>query len=139
VVVPVLKIRKDRVSDTAPVDVDIIRSGQQITTGQVTITFLQTEPVGEKCLPRDIRAGFYSKTGVALSESKSLRFDSIHEDARQRERREQFIFGREAEQFNQQEILLKLEELIPGTAQLRIYREFPFKLRRAFESDFDDL
>ena len=139
VVVPILKIRKDRVSDTAPVDVDIIRSGQQITTGQVTITFLQTEPVGEKCLPRDIRAGFYSKTGVALSESKSLRFDSIHEDARQRERREQFIFGREAEQFNQQEILLKLEELIPGTAQLRIYREFPFKLRRAFESDFDDL
>jgi uncharacterized protein (TIGR02687 family) len=139
VVVPVLKIRKDRASDTALVEVDIIRSGQQITTGQVTITFLQTEPVGEKCLPREIRAGFYSKTGVSLSESKSLRFDSTDEDARQRERREQFIFSREAEEFNQQEILLKLEEPIPGTAQTRIYREFPFKLRRAFESDFDDL
>ena len=139
VVVPVLKIRKDRVSDTAPVEIDIIRGSQQITTGQVTITFLQTEPVAEKSLSREIRAGFYSKSGVALSESKSLRFDSTHEDARQRERREQFIFGREAEQFNQQEILLKLEEPIPGTSQLRIYKEFPFKLRRAFESDFDDL
>jgi len=139
VVVPVLKIRKDRVSDTAPVEIDIIRGGQQITTGQVTITFLQTEPVGEKSLAREIRAGFYSKSGVALSESKSLRFDSPYEDARQRERREQFIFGREAEQFNQQEILLRLEESIPGTSQFRIYREFPFKLRRAFESDFDDL
>jgi uncharacterized protein (TIGR02687 family) len=139
VVVPVLKIRKERISDTAPVEIDIIRSGQQITTGQVSITFLQTEPVGEKCLARELRAGFYSKSGVPLSESKSLRFDSAHEDARQRERREQFIFGREAEQFNQQEILLKLEESIPGTSQSRIYREFPFKLRRAFESDFDDL
>jgi hypothetical protein len=68
-----------------------------------------------------------------------LRFDSAADDARQRERREQFVFGREADQFNQQEVVLRLEEQVPGTAQFALYREVIFKLRRAFESDFDDL
>lgn len=139
IVLPVIEVKKERASDIGRVEVDIVRSGQQITTGQVTITFLQSEPVGEKCLPRELRVGFFSRTGVPLGESKSLRFDSTAEDARQRERREQFVFGREAGQFNQQEIVLRLEEPVAGTAQLAVYREFMFKLRRAFESDFDDL
>lgn len=139
VVVPAIEVKKERTSDVGRVEVDILRSGQQITTGQVAITFLQSEPAGEKCLPREVRAGFFSKTGVQLSDTKVLRFDSPAEDARQRERREQFIFGREADQFNQQEVVLRLEEQVPGTAQFALYREFIFKLRRAFESDFDDL
>lgn len=139
IVIPVLEVKKERASDIGRVEVDIVRSGQQITTGQVTITFLQSEPTGDKCLPRELRAGFISKTGIPISESKSLKFDSTAEDARQRERREQFVFGREAEQFNQQEVILRLDEQIAGTAQFSPYQEFTFKLRRAFESDFDDL
>jgi uncharacterized protein (TIGR02687 family) len=139
VVVPAIEVKKERTSDVGRVEVDILRSGQQITTGQVAITFLQSAPAGEKCLPREVRAGFFSKTGVQLSDRRVLKFDSPAEDARQRERREQFVFGREADQFNQQEVVLRLEEQVPGTAQFAIYREFNFKLRRAFESDFDDL
>ncbi len=139
IVLPVLEVKKERVSDIGRVDVDIVRSGQQITTGQVSITFLQSEPVGEKCLPRELRASFVSRTGTPISESKTLKFDSIAQDARQRERREQFVFGREADQFNGQEVILRLEEQIPGTAQCSTYLEFTFKLRRAFDSDFDDL
>jgi uncharacterized protein (TIGR02687 family) len=139
VVLPVLEVKKERASDIVRVEVDIVRCGQQITTGQVTITFLQNDPVAEKCLPRDLRAGFVSRTGIPISETKSLTFDSTAEDTRQRERREQFVFGREADQFNQQEVVLRLEEQIPGTAHFSMYREFTFKLRRAFESDFDDL
>lgn len=139
IVVPAIEVKKERTSDVGRVEVDILRSGQQITTGQVTITFLQSEPAGEKCLPRELRVGFVSKTGVQLSDTKVLKFDSSADDARQRERREQFVFGREAEQFNQQEVVLRLDEQIPGTAQFSPYREFTFKLRRAFESDFDDL
>ena len=139
IVLPVIEVKKVRASDIGRVEVDIVRSGQQITTGQVTITFLQNEPAGEKCLPRELRAGFFSATGIQLSDTRLLKFDSSAEDARQRERREQFVFGREADQFNQQEVFLRLEEQVPGTAQLALYREFGFKLRRAFESDFDDL
>jgi len=139
VVIPVIEVKKERASDVDRVEVDIVRSGQQITTGQVSITFLQSDPTSEKCLLRELRAGFFSRTGIALSEAKKLRFDSSAEDARQRERREQFVFGREAEQFNQQEVVLRLEEQVPGTAQFATYKEFTFRLRRAFESDFDDL
>jgi uncharacterized protein (TIGR02687 family) len=139
IVVPVIEVKKLRADDIVRVDVDILRSGQQITTGQVTITFLQSEPAGEKCLPRDLRAGFYSKTGLPISDVRTLKFDSTADDARQRERREQFVFGREADEFNQQEVILRLDEQVPGTAQFAPYREFAFKLRRAFESDFDDL
>jgi uncharacterized protein (TIGR02687 family) len=139
IVVPVIEVKKLRADDIVRVEVDILRSGQQITTGQVTITFLQSEAAGEKCLPRDLRAGFYSKTGVPISDVRTLKFDSSAEDARQRERREQFVFGREADEFNQQEVILRLDEHVPGTTQFAPYREFAFKLRRAFESDFDDI
>jgi uncharacterized protein (TIGR02687 family) len=139
IVVPVIEVKKLRADDIVRVDVDIIRSGQQITTGQVTITFLQSEPAGEKCLPRELRAAFYSRTGVPISDVRALKFDSSAEDARQRERREQFIFGREADAFNQQEVILRLDEQVAGTTQFAPYREFAFKLRRAFESDFDDI
>lgn len=138
IVVPVIEVKKLRSDDVARVEVDILRSGQQITTGQVTITFLQSSPAGEKCLPRELRVGFYSKNGLPISDIRTLKFDSTALDARQRERREQFVFGREADTFNQQEVLLRLDELVPGTTQFAPYREFPFKLRRAFESDFDE-
>lgn len=137
IVIPVLQVRKERSSDIGQVDVDIVRNNQQITTGQVSITFLQVEPVGEKCLPREIQAGFYSADGTLISTTQLLRFDSTAEDARQRERRERFIFGHEAEQFNQQEIMLRIEERVAGTSQTRLYKEFGFKLRRAFENDFE--
>jgi uncharacterized protein (TIGR02687 family) len=139
IVLPAIEVKKERTSDVGQVEVDILRSGQQITTGQVAITFLQNEPADEKCLPREVRVGFFSRTGVPLSDTKALKFDSPAEDARQRERREQFVFGRQADQFNQQEVVLRLETPVAGTAQFALYREFIFKLRRAFESDFDDL
>ena len=138
VVLPFLEVKKLRASDVAKVDVDILRTGQQITTGQVSITFVQGQPVGEKCLARELRAGFYSKTGVPISEVKTLTFDSAAGDARGRERKEQFVFSREADAFNQQEIELRLEELVTGTTQYAPYREFRFTMRRAFENDFDE-
>lgn len=138
IVVPLLEIKKERSSDVGKVDVDIVRASQQITTGQVSITFLQAEPVGEKCLARELRAGFFSKSGIPISDTRTLKFDSTADDARQRERREQFVFGREADTFNQQEVMLRLEEPVAGTAQHAVYREFGFTMRRAFESDFDE-
>jgi uncharacterized protein (TIGR02687 family) len=138
IVIPVIEVKKERDDNVGKVDVDILRAGQQITTGQVTVTFIQTDPIGDRLLPREVRAGFFSKTGVQLSETKIMKFDSSAEDVRQRERAEQFVFAKEADDFNQQEVFLRLEEQIPNTAQLSPYREFTFKLRRAFESDFDD-
>ena len=138
IVIPVITVKKERASDIAAVDVDIVRTGQQITTGQVTVTFVQSEPVGEKCLAREMRAAFYSNTGIQITDAKVLKLDATADDARLRERRERFVFSREANRFNQQDVILRLEEQIQGTAQFAIYKEFPFRLRRSFESDFDE-
>ena len=137
IVVPVVEVHKARSSDVEKVDVDVIRPASQITTGQVTINLYQEQPVSEKCLPRELRIGFYSATGMALSEIKTLRFDSDNADARARERKAQFVFSQEAAKFNNQDVVMRLEEAIPGTNQFVIYREFPFRLKRAFETDFD--
>ena len=139
IVIPVIEVKKERDDNVGKVDVDILRAGQQITTGQVTVTFIQSDPVGDRLLARELRAGFFSKTGAQLSETKIMKFESSAEDVRQRERAEQFIFGKEADHFNQQEVFLRLEEQVPNTSQWSPYREFSFKLRRAFESDFDEL
>jgi len=139
IVIPVIEVKKERASDVAAVDVDIVRTGQQITTGQVTVTFVQSEPVGEKSLARELRAAFFSSTDVQISDAKILKLDASAEDARLRERRERFIFSREANRFNQQDVVLRLEEQIQGTTQYAPYKEFPFRLRRTFESDFDEL
>ena len=139
IVIPVIEVKKEREDNVEKVDVDILRAGQQITTGQVTVTFIQSDPVGDGMLPRVLRAGFLSKSGVRLSEMKLLRFESAATDVRQRERGEQFVFSKETDSFNQQDVMLTLEEPIPNTTQWSPYKEFAFKLRRSFESDFDDL
>lgn len=139
VVVPVIEVRKERTNEVTRVQVDVVRTGSQITSGQVAVTFVQTDPVADKCLPVELRIGFYSKSGVLLSDTKNLRFDSTEPDIRQRERIERFLFSKEADDFNNQDIVLKLESVIAETSQLAIYAEHSYRLRRAFESDFDDV
>lgn len=139
VVVPVIEVRKERTNEITRVGVDVVRAATQITSSQVAVTFVQSEPVGERCLMLNLRVGFFSKSGVLLSDIKSLRFDSSDADARQRERVVRFLFSKEADAFNNQDITLRLEESISGTSQFAPYADFSYRLRRAFESDFDDV
>jgi len=139
VVIPVIEVRKERTNEVTRVNVDVVRSGSQITSSQVAITLVQIEPVAERCLPMELRIGFYSKNGMLLSDTKTLRFDSTDPDIRQRERVERFLFSREADRFNNQDVVLKLDAVIADTSQHANYAEFTYRLRRAFESDFDDV
>lgn len=139
VVIPVIEVRKERADDTRKVGVDLIRTTQQITSGQVTITLVQTEPVGEKQHATEVRVGFFAKSGEQISEIKTLLFSSTAEDVRQRERAERFLFSRDADRFNNQDIVFRIDEAIPGTSQFAAKQEFAFRLKRAFDSDFDDV
>lgn len=140
IVVPVLTINKARKSDTGLVEVDVIRSGSNlITTSQAVISFYQEEPAREKQLGRSLRVGFYSRTGDLLSDQRELVFDSSEEDPRLRERKERFVFGKEADKPENQntEVIFRLDEKIPGSNQYRTYKEFTYRLKKAFESDFE--
>lgn len=138
VVIPLIKINKKRSSDTTVVEVDIITSSSSvITAGQISIAFYQTEPVSGKVLPRQLRAGIYSKDGTSLSDVHSLSFDLTSENPREREVRKQFVLSRKADEVNNQMVYLKLEEPVPGTSHYKEYKTISYQLRRSFTTDFN--
>jgi len=140
VVVPVLFVNKARKDDVSAVDVDVIRSGSNlITTSQAKVTFYQEGPAVDKLLGLELRVGFFSKDGEVLSDLKEILFDSGEQEPRLRERKELFTFGKIADQRKHQnsEILLRLEKKIPNSNRYDIYKEFTYRLKKAFESDFE--
>ncbi len=138
IVVPVIQINKKRQSDVTRVDVDILRSASSIvTTSQITIRFYQTEPVTAKVQPRVLRAGLYTRDGQLISDQHELVFDFRSNNEREREIKVQFILTRQADAAEGQEIILRLEEQMPGTSHYREYKSVRYMLRRTFGSDFD--
>lgn len=138
VVVPVIQINKKRQSDISQVDVDILRGATSvITSGQLTIAFYQTDPVTEKLQPRSLRAGIYTHSGELISDRHDLVFDISSDNPRNREMKVQFILTRQAEEANNQEVILRLDERVAGTSHFREYKAARYMLRRSFTSDFD--
>ena len=138
IVIPVLQINKKRQSDVANVSVEIIRSGSStITSGQVSLTFYQTEPVTDKMQPRSLRAGFYNKEGELVSDRHELIFDFVSDNPREREIHARFLMTKRADEANNQDITLRLDEQLPGTSHFREYKTVIYTLRRSFTTDFD--
>ncbi|MCK6622787.1 MAG: BREX-1 system phosphatase PglZ type A [Calditrichaceae bacterium] len=139
IVVPVIQFNKKRKSDTRKVEVDIIKSHSRITTNQMAISFIQTEPVEEKVLSRELKIGFYAKDGKLISDEVKLIFNSTAEDARSREQKHTFSFKSEAGNYANQTVYLKLMEPIEDTSQYREYKEDPYTLHISFTSEFDEM
>ncbi|MBN2393128.1 MAG: BREX-1 system phosphatase PglZ type A [Anaerolineae bacterium] len=137
-VIPVLKINKKRESDIRQVNVDILRGATStITSGQFSVVLYQTEPATEKVQPRRLRAGIYMQDGTLISDCHDLLFDLSSENPREREMPVRFILTQKADQANNQEVLLRLEEQVEGTSHYQEYKTARYMLRRAFTSDFD--
>lgn len=138
VVIPLLSISKKRKSDVSNVEVDIIKSGSStITSGQLSVAFYQTSPVTGKNHPRTLQAGIYSQSGELLSDSHELVFDFVSESPRDRELKIRFLLTRKADDFNGQEVILRLVEPISGTSKFKEYKTVRYTLQRSFTSDFD--
>lgn len=137
IVLPVLAVNKSRVSDVETVEVDVLRTGNTITTGQKSISFYQESAAGEKSRSRELRIGFYSSSDELLSDAKTINFDSKHEDARNRERKIVFTFTKAADSHHGGEIHLKLDEKIKGSNKYRNYKKLSFRFMKAFETDFE--
>jgi len=138
VVIPVLRIKKRRASDIGKVDVEILRSPSSIiTTGQLSVAFYQDQPASSKLQQRELRAGIYTREGELISDSHDLIFDLTSENPREREVNVRFVFSRKADQVNDQEVILRLEESVPDTSHYREYKSVRYILRRSFTSDFD--
>ncbi len=137
-VIPILKINKKRGSDVSQVGVDILRGASSvITSGQLSVTFYQTKAATEKVHPRRLRAGMYTQDGVLISDRHELLFDLASDNPREREMPIRFILTQQADEANEQEVVLRLEEQVESTAHYREYKTVRYILRRAFTSDFD--
>jgi uncharacterized protein (TIGR02687 family) len=138
VVIPVVKIHKARSNDTVKVEVEFTHVPNKITTGQVSFALFQDRPAVDKVLPRILRVGLHSKDNVILSEVKTISFDSQQEEARQRESTILLTLSRAADNYNNHEVLLRLEETMLGTNQVVLYKSHKLKLQKPFASDFDE-
>lgn len=137
-VIPVLQINKKRRSDINSVDISILQSSMDtITVGHLPITLYQADPVSDKLQQRELRIGLYSQSGVLISSTEEFVFDFKSEDPREREHMVQLTLASEANEFNNEEVLLKLEEKISNTNQYTLYKAVKYKLRRSFISDFE--
>ena len=145
VVIPVVSINKKRRSDITAVEIDIISSGSRtITTGQLAVTFYQTESINyqpkdseDKKQPRLLRAGLYNQAGELISDIHELTFDFTTDNPRERELKVRFLLTSQADAANSQTVKLRLDEKLPGTAQYGEYKSESYTIRRSFTSDFD--
>ncbi len=138
VVIPVLTVNKKRQSDLSAVEVEIVgNSNKTITSSQITVLFYQSTPVTEKAQPRRLRAGIFSPSGELISDSHDLLFDLRSDNPREREMPVRFLLSKKADDFNGQEVTLRLEEQHADTSHYKDYRSMRYVLRRSFTNDFD--
>ena len=138
VVVPVLQVNKKRQSDTGYVAVSILsESSSVITTNQFAVKLYQQEPVSEKMYERKLKASICTEAGEVISDIHELTFNSPSAQVRERETTVRFLLTAKAEKANGKEVLLKLEEKVPGTSHYKEYTSRRYMLRRSFTSDFD--
>lgn len=138
VVIPVISINKKRQSDVGKVEVELIGGGgKTITTGQLAVVLYQTEPVTDKRQPRRLRVGLYSLDGEPISDVQELSFDMASDNPREREVAVRFILSRKADNYNNQQVELRLEEPVDGTSHHTRYQSVRYTIRRSFTSEFD--
>ncbi|MBC3809622.1 BREX-1 system phosphatase PglZ type A [Undibacterium seohonense] len=138
VVIPVITINKKRQSDVGRVDVEFIGGGgKTITTGQLAVVLYQTGPVTEKLQARRLKAGIYTLEGESISDMHDLTFDFASDNPRERELPVRFILSRKADDFNNQQVELRLDEQVDGTSHFAKYKAVRYAIRRSFSSEFD--
>ena len=138
IVTPVIHINKKRQSDVSRIDVEILQgSTNNITSGQYSIMLYQSAPISEKVLSRTLRVGIWAMDNELISDSPEITFDSCSENPREREMKIRFILLKKADDYNNQEVFLKLQEKISGTTRYQDYKTAQFIIKRSFTTDFD--
>ena len=116
----------------------MLPESDKITTGQLVVKLHQSEAVTEKIQPRTLRVGLYvGETLISNDPPPELTFDSTSSDQRDRYQHVQLLLSTDANDYNNREVELRLEEQIPNTNQWRTYAKVGYQLKRSFTSDFD--
>ena len=138
IVVPVIRVAKQREADVTQVEVQIIVPGRSlISSGQIAVAFYQVQAVSAKMQARELVAGIHAADGSLISDEHVLQFDFASESPREREMPRKFLLSRDADRFNNQDVFLKLRERVGKTSHYQEYASHTFQLRRGITTDFD--
>ena len=140
VVVPVIKLKRERKDESRVVEAELLRVPAKITTGKLSFGLFQLEPVEpKKRLPLQLRIGLYAKAdGALLCAHRSVLLDSAASEAREREQQVVLELSNAAGDYNNKTLELRLEQQLDGVATPVPYKSVELKLQRPFGSDFDD-
>ena len=139
IVVPVIKINKKRQDNKRMVEVDIIKSTDKITTNILALSFLQSELVGGKVLPRTVRAGIVAGDNELISDQFTYHFDATEGSERQREVKHVFHISNKAKNtYKNQRVKLVLEIPVEGSSKWNPYKEFFYTLNIGIDNEFDE-
>ena len=72
-----------------------------------------------------------------MSNQQEIRFDIVSNDTRDREQKVQVLLSKIADEYNNNEVVLKLDEQHPGTSHYTEYRSVKYLIKRTFTNDFD--
>ncbi|WP_319414792.1 BREX-1 system phosphatase PglZ type A [Marispirochaeta aestuarii] len=135
-IVPLLAIRRTRTDDVSPVDIAVVDRQSRITSGQITVSFLQEDPAKAKQPAREIEAVFESSDGKEISNKLHLIFDSDDPVDQNRARKMQFIFTREADSCNGTIVYLKLYD-VRSSGIRSFYKEYSYRFQKTLRMEVD--
>lgn len=140
VVVPVIRLKKERKDESRVVEAELLRVPSKITTSRLAFGLFQLEPVEpRKRLPLQLRITLVAKAdGALLCEPRTVLLDSAASEAREREQQMILELSNAAGDYNNQLVELRLEQLLEAVATPVPYKTVELKLQRPFGSDFDD-
>jgi uncharacterized protein (TIGR02687 family) len=140
VVVPVIRLKRERKDESRVVEAELLRVPAKITTGKLCFGLFQLDPVEpKKRLPLQLRIGLYAKAdGALLCAHRTVLLDSAASEAREREQQVILELSNAAGDYNNQTLELRLERQLEGVATPVPYKTVELKLQRPFGSDFDD-
>lgn len=137
IIIPILTVKKSRESDVEPVEVEILSGDTRvITTNQLGVKLYQRNPVDEKTRPREFKIGLYALDGALLSDEQTRAFNIESEDARDRELQVRLLLSKRADDYNGQDVELRLSERHKDTTTFKDYKSVRYTLRRR-QTDFD--
>ena len=139
VVVPVIRLKRERKDESRAVEAELLRVPAKITTSRLSFGLFQLEAVEpRKRLPLQLRISLVAKTdGALLCEPRTVLLDSATSEAREREQQLILELSNTAKDYNNKLVELRLEQLLEGVATPVRYKTVELKLQRPFGSDFD--
>lgn len=142
VVIPVIRLATKVKRSVERVTVTMITPATTtISTGQISLSFLQQQPVSEGMLERQLRIGLYAPDGALISDRRESLFNFSQENAREREVHLRFLLSNKAREYNNQTVILKMEEpIFLGGTQTADWQQygpaFSFLLKQSITTDF---